>query len=179
MTLEIFLVFLRISLLSFGGVFGVLPELERMVVVEQGWLTSEKFLQAYVIGQFVPGPNMAMCPLIGWWIHGWEGFAAAFAGIYSGPMAVMTVAYALYHRNRGIAWVQKMERGVRPVVLGLLGSSVLRVWWLQTTEESPLWRVLGALLVAGGFVLVKNGRVSGLTVIVLAGVVWTGLMAAN
>ncbi|NUM89597.1 MAG: chromate transporter, partial [Bdellovibrionales bacterium] len=64
MTLDIFLVFFRLSLLSFGGVFGVLPELERMVVVEQGWLTSEKFLQAYVVGQFVPGPNMAMCPLV-------------------------------------------------------------------------------------------------------------------
>lgn len=173
MTLTIFLVFLRISLLSFGGVFGVLPELERMVVVEQGWLTSEKFLQAFVIGQFVPGPNMAMCPLIGWWIHGWRGFAAAFAGIYAGPVLVMAAAYAIYHRSREIEWVRRVERGVRPVILGLLSASCVRVWWLQT--DNALSRILGIAVVLLAAFLVKTGRVSGILLILLTGATWTAI----
>ena len=93
---QIFLVFFKIGFLSFGGVFGVLPELERMVVAEHHWISSEQFVHAYVIGQFLPGPNMAMCPVIGYWVHGLPGFFAAFLGIYTPPCLMMAFGWMVY-----------------------------------------------------------------------------------
>ena len=179
MMLTIFLVFLRISFLSFGGVFGVLPELERMVVLEHGWLTHEKFLQAYVIGQLVPGPNMAMCSLIGYWIAGWSGFLAAFAGIYSGPVLMMSAGYAVYHRNRQRDWVRRVERSVRPLILGLLSAAALRVFWLQTSSGASEWlvRILGVVLIAICWLALRKKIVGPFMLIFLAGVLWFGMVS--
>lgn len=172
---------MRISLLSFGGVFGVLPELERMVVQEHGWLTHEKFLQAYVIGQMVPGPNMAMCSMIGYWVHGWRGFLAAFAGIYTGPMIMMSAGYAIYHRHREREWVRRIERAVRPLILGLLASAAIRVFWLQTSSAVAEWMVrgMGLGLVIGCWFVFKKKWVGPFVLIFLAGLVWFGVISST
>ncbi|MGE3975438.1 MAG: chromate transporter [Bdellovibrionales bacterium] len=136
---EIFWVFFKISFLSFGGVFGVLPELERMIVLEHGWLTHDQFIQSYVMAQFVPGPNMAMCPLVGYWVAGWTGMIAGFVGIYLGPVFIMIAAFLSYHSLREKIWMKKFEVSVRPVIVGLLASSTLNIWWWQTYNEQFLW----------------------------------------
>lgn len=133
----IFWVFFKISLLSFGGVFGVLPELEKMVVVDHGWITSDKFVQSYVISSFVPGPNMAMCSLIGFWVAGWLGFTAGFLGIYTGPLLVMGVVERFIEKRKNLSWVVKSEKALRPLVLGLVSSSALRYWYSQSKSLSP------------------------------------------
>ena len=61
----------------------------------RGFITPEGFVQAFVLGQVVPGPNMAMCPVIGWHVAGLAGAVVAFVGIYSGPVAIMGGAYAV------------------------------------------------------------------------------------
>src|SRR5262249_44881227 len=117
--LALFWIFFRIGLVLFGGVFSVLPELQR-ALVDDGLITQEGFLKAFVLGQVVPGPNMAMCTVIGWHVAGLAGAGVAFVGIYSGPGAMMGAAYALYHRWRNVTWVRRMELAMRPVVLALL-----------------------------------------------------------
>lgn len=172
LTLQIFWVFFKMGFLSFGGVFGALPELERMVVQEHGWLTSQRFVQAYVIGQFVPGPNMAMCPLIGYWVHGWAGFLAAFAGIYSGPVLVMAAAYRIYHRGRENEKVRRAERALRPVVLGLLAAASTRLWWVQLGEAGRVEQAASLVLVgAAGWAYAKD-RLGPILALFSAGLAW-------
>ena len=177
---EIFWVFFKISLLAFGGVFGVLPELERMVVVQHGWLTSSQFIQSYVVAQFVPGPNMAMCPLIGWWVAGWGGMFAGFLGIYLGPILVMTLAFALYHRYRDLEWVRRSELAMRPVVLGLMLASMARLWWLQSNghQHVPvMWARVGSgfLAVATLWIYrrgIRGKKIDSVVLILMSGFVW-------
>ena len=119
--LALFWIFFRLGLVSFGSVFAVLPELQR-ALVDQGLITPEGFVQAFVLGQVVPGPAMAMCAVIGWKVAGLAGALVAFVGIYSGPVAIMGGAYAVYHRWRDVTWVRRLELAVRPVVLGLLAG---------------------------------------------------------
>ena len=134
--LQIFLVFVKISLMSVGGVFGMMPELERLVVNQYHWLSVEQFYQAYVIGQFVPGPTMAFCPLIGYMVRGWPGFAAGFLGIYTAPMLLVVLAHRYYSRVKSIAWVRRIEQSIRPIVVGLLIASTIRLWTIQTRFET-------------------------------------------
>ena len=102
--MALFWIFFRLGLVSFGSVFAVLPELQR-ALVDQGFVTPEGFLQAFVLGQVVPGPNMAMCAVIGWHVAGLAGALVAFVGIYSGPVAIMGAAYAMFLPFIGIAMV--------------------------------------------------------------------------
>jgi chromate transporter len=82
---QLFWLCFRTSLVSFGGVYGALPELQRLFVVKYAWLTSEQLIQSYVIGQLVPGPNMVVCTLIGLRVAGVPGALAASLGTYLAP----------------------------------------------------------------------------------------------
>ena len=177
---EIFWVFFKISILSFGGVFGVLPELERMVVGEHGWITSERFIQSYVIAAFVPGPNMAMCPLIGYWVAGAAGFVAGFCGIYAGPILVMGAVERYFEKRKSFEWVQKFERALYPLVLGLMMAAGLRYWYTQTTSMhatdgvySNLRAILFSLLmtVVGTWAYVRK-KLGPMSLLFLTGGVW-------
>lgn len=175
---EIFLVFFRVGLISFGGVFGVLPELERLLVTEHHWITHEQFIQAFVVGQFVPGPNMAMCSLIGYWIRGWPGFLSAFIGIYLAPIVVMGAAYALFTRYRKIEWVHRAEVALRPLVVGLISASAAQIWWNQSVVAGiPAgWTRGAALTLCSGVLIIQARRwLHPLLLILASGCLWWGV----
>lgn len=173
---DIFWVFFKIGFLSFGGVFGVLPELERMIVVERGWITHDQFIHSYVISQFLPGPNMVMCPLIGYWVNGAPGMVAGFAGIYLGPLLVMGAAYAAFSRARQINWVKRIEISLRPLVFGLLLSAALKLTWLQTTGVSGdhlyIFRFAGIALTLLAMLVALKNKLSGLQTVFATGLLW-------
>ncbi len=172
------MVFLKLSLISFGGVFGVLPELERDIVTKFHWLTHDQFIQTFVLAQVVPGPNMVMCPMIGYRIAGLSGFIAGFFGIYSMPLVIMGGAFYFYHRYRNLAFVRKLELGLRPLVLGLIASSAIQLWWEQSStllsQKFPALALSIAITVAGIFWM-KSRKVNALVLIFSAGMVgWVG-----
>ena len=166
--LALYRAFLGLGLISFGGVFAILPDMQRLVVDQHGWLTRDEFVQAFAVGQVVPGPNMAMCALIGWKVAGFPGAVAAFLGIYTGPVAVMGAAYATYHRARNVDWVRRVELAFRPVVLGLLAASGLG---LLQVAAGGRW-VLAALTVAICLGVSVRLRWSALTTLGVGAATW-------
>ena len=173
---QIFWVFFKISFLSFGGVFGVLPELERMIVGEHSWMTHERFIQSYVISQFVPGPNMAMCPLIGYWVAGWPGWLAGFFGIYLPPLFIMGCVFWLLRRYHEIRWVKQLEVGLRPLVLGLVVASGARLWWYQSAGVEVQWPLVARATSLGlgvlGLGVYQRKLLGAMTLILVMGALW-------
>jgi chromate transporter len=179
LAVQIFFAFLRISFISFGGVVAVLPVLERIVVTDHHWLTHDEFMQSYVLAQFVPGPNVALFPMLGYRIDGWPGFLAGFFGIYSAPLLIMGVAYAGYRRLRGNEAVRRAERGLRPLILGLLFSSGAQIAWMQSQAgpgANP-WVSRGVALgvIAFGYLMLLKKRMHPLVVILLSGTAWLAI----
>jgi chromate transporter len=166
--LALFWIFFRLGLVSFGSVFAVLPELQR-ALVDQGFVTPEGFVQAFVLGQVVPGPNMAMCSVIGWHVAGLAGAVVAFVGIYSGPVAIMGAAYAVYHRWRKVTWVRRLELAMRPVVLGLLSASAASLMWTAAGTHHVL-AIAVAVLVG---VFAARSRLGALSLLFVGGLGWT------
>ncbi|HEY3587796.1 MAG TPA: chromate transporter [Myxococcaceae bacterium] len=166
--LGLFWIFFRVGLVSFGGVFSVLPELQR-ALVDGGLITPQGFVQAFVLGQVVPGPNMAMCTAIGWHVAGPAGAVAAFVGIYSGPVAMMGAAYAVYHRWRDVTWVRRLELAMRPVVLGLLGASAVSL--MLTAANGQRLLALGVAIVVG--VLAARTRLGALSLLFVGAAAWS------
>ncbi len=173
--LELFWIFFRLSLVSFGGVFGLLPELQRILVDQHHWLTADQFMQSYVVGQLVPGPNMAMCALIGYRVAGPLGALVSAIGIYSGPILVMGVSCALYYRHREKSWVQRAERALRPLVLALILASTIA---LLRTQLNGYW-LIGIASALPLAVLNWRKRIGPLTMIFLTGLLWLGAMKLN
>jgi chromate transporter len=183
-SLQIFWSFFKISFISFGGVFGVLPELEKTIVSEHAWLTHDQFIQSYVTAQFMPGPNMVMCPLIGFQINGISGFLAGFLAVFLAPTLIMGLGFWAYSRYRSKNCVRKIELSLRPLVIGLLSSSALRLWWEQSRSFLPsafVSSVVIAVVTLGSLALLKSQRVSAMGLLVglgMLGLLGRMLMAA-
>lgn len=166
--LDIFLAFFRVSFISFGGVFGALPEVQRIVVEQHHWVTAKGFIDAYVIGQFVPGPNMAMSGVIGYSVAGLLGSFMALSGIYLGPLITMKIASYYFEKHREIAVLKRVELALRPLVLGLIMASALKLFVTQT-GDAIVWAVLMSTLLVTLYALKKA---SPLVVIFLSGLLW-------
>lgn len=80
----IFSVFLKLStfsLLAFGGVNALLPELLNLAVYEERWIDLQTFSDYFAIAQAAPGPNFMTVTLIGWHIYGVLGALLATLAI--------------------------------------------------------------------------------------------------
>jgi len=108
---ELFLSFVLISAMGFGG---VLPWARRMIVERRRWLTEAEFLDLLALCQFLPGPNVCNLSIaVGARFRGVKGSAAAFLGITGLPFIIVIVLGALYEGY-----------GDKPAVTGaLLGVS--------------------------------------------------------
>ena len=51
----LFITFAKVGVMTFGGGYAMLPILEREVVKNHNWTTSEQMLDYYAIGQCTPG----------------------------------------------------------------------------------------------------------------------------
>lgn len=158
------LVFVPISLLSFGGSNAVIADIEHQTVAVHQWMTGREFADFFALTRAAPGPGSMLTALIGWKVAGLPGAAVATVGYYL-PAAVLVYALArLWGRWRGRPWHDAIERGLAPVAAGLLlsaGIAILRAspggWpiWAAAFAATALllrWPKLPptALIAAGG-----------------------------
>ncbi len=59
---ELFGLFFKIGLFTFGGGYAMIPQIKREVIEKRKWITEEKMLEIIAIAEATPGPiaiNMA------------------------------------------------------------------------------------------------------------------------
>jgi chromate transporter len=136
-------VFLRAGLLAFGGSVAILPELERAIVVEHGWLTRREFVDSFALGQLTPGPALLMVMFAGYNVAGAPGAVVSLAAIFL-PSAVLTSALTAWwgrmSRNR---WLASVQRAVAGVSFGLMTAGAYSILRLAVTDA------LSAAITAG------------------------------
>src|SRR6185312_1867747 len=89
--LQIFLVFLRLGLTSFGGPVAHLGYFHRALIVNRRWLDEQSYAELIGLCQFLPGPSSSQVGLgIGLAKGGWLGAIAAWAGFTLPSAALMT-----------------------------------------------------------------------------------------
>lgn len=174
LSLEIFLFFFKIAIISFGGTVAILSEMERMLVNEHHWITHEQFIQTFVVAQFVPGPNTAMSPMIGYMVNGWSGFFAAFLGTFSAPIILLGLLYWAYKRYSQLLWVRRLELSLRPVIVGLMMASLFRLWWAQSNPgfQSVIFRTTAFAIGFLAIWLYNKKLIKSLDLIFFMGAAW-------
>jgi len=134
--LELFLWFALLSLLAVGGISSIMPEMHRIVVEAQGWVSAAEFTQLFAVSQAAPGPNVLIASLIGWKVAGLPGALVALAGICLPAAALAWSVGALWERFREAPWRALIQRALGPVTIGL----VLAGGYVLATPEGLDWR---------------------------------------
>jgi chromate transporter len=123
---QLFFLFAGASLMAFGGAIGMLPSINDTIVNTFHWMDTEAVMRSYVLGQFMPGPNMVMATLIGYQVAGLAGATSSTLGMYLGPITVTSVVTGIYYRNRGKSHIRRIEIALRPLALGLVLAATLQ-----------------------------------------------------
>ena len=124
---RLFLVFLEIGSVLYGSGYVLLAFLQRILVDDLGWITSQQLLDAIAVGQITPGPVFTTATFIGWQVDGVVGAAAATAGIFlpSFVFVALLGRVVTWMRNRPAA--KAFLGGVTAASLGLIGGVLVEL----------------------------------------------------
>ena len=160
---DIALTFAVLSLIAFGGMPAVMPEMQRLVVEVKGWTTAAEFVQLFAIAQAAPGPNVLIVSLIGWRAAGLAGALVALLAVCA-PAAVLSWWIAdLWERFRQSPWRVAIQKAIAPLVVGLTLSG----GYVLCTPAAPDWRLWA--IAAGAATAVLALRVNPLWLLAAGG----------
>jgi chromate transporter len=117
---ELVNVFALLSLLAVGGGTAVLPEMKQVTVERHHWVTGTQFAEIYSLGQLAPGPNMTCVMLIGYEVSGVAGLLAVLVAFFFPACLLCYFASKVWDAARGSPWRDAVQRGMAPVVIGLM-----------------------------------------------------------
>ena len=105
--LQLFLSFLQIGALSFGGGYAAMPLIQAQIVTEHQWLSMSEFTDLVTIAEMTPGPiAVNSATFVGTKIAGVPGALVATAGCILPACILVTLIAKLYLKvpqYRGIA----------------------------------------------------------------------------
>lgn len=122
--------FVVLSFLAVGGLPTVLLAMQRYVVDEQHWMTSQQFTDAYALAQVAPGPNVMYVTLIGWHVAGWAGAVATTLPLLAPVCTLMLLTVRLPARYVQMLGHAAVRRGLTPITIGLVLASA---WGMMAT----------------------------------------------
>lgn len=142
---ELFLGFLKIGLLGFGGVG---PWSRHVIVEERRWLSDRAFAEILGVGQMLPGPNtMNAAVIIGDRFQGPAGVVASLLGMMTMPLLVVTGLAMVYHRFAAVPEVNAGLTGAAAAAAGLVMGTALKM--IRNVGLAPVAWLILALAFAG------------------------------
>ena len=120
-------VFALLSILAFGGGTAVLPQMKHEIVGTRHWLTADQFADIYSLGQLSPGPNMNMVAVIGYKVAGTAGAILALLAFYLPSCTLVFAVGKVWDRFEGSPWRDAAQRGMAPLLIGLMLSGVYAI----------------------------------------------------
>ena len=125
---SLFITFAKVGVMTFGGGYAMLPILEREVVTNHGWATSEEMLDYYAIGQCTPGViAVNVATFIGNRKRGIPGGIVATLGVIFPSLLIILSLASVLQLFQDNVYVQKAFGGIRIAVCALIASTVIKL----------------------------------------------------
>ncbi len=131
----VFLFFLKIGCVLYGSGYVLLAFLQRDLVEQNQWLTSQQLLDAIAIGQLTPGPVFTTATFVGYLLAGNAGAIAGTIGIFLPAFLLVGLVNPWVPKLRRSPWARGFLDGVNAASLGLmagvtytLGQAALLDW---------------------------------------------------
>ena len=157
--------FALMSLFAIGGANSAVPEMHRVAVEVERWMSERQFADVFAIAQVTPGPNVIIVTLIGYHVAGLAGALVATLAM-CGPTCVFAFYVSqVWERFRDARWRIAIQAGLLPISIGLIAASAFVVASVvahnfaavavtavtavvsYTTRLNPLWVFAAAALI--------------------------------
>ena len=132
--LQLFWTFFKIGLFTFGGGYAMLPLIQNEVLAN-GWLTLEQIVNFVAVSESTPGPfAVNIATYVGMITAGDSGTAAGLLGAACATLGVALPSFLIiliiargYEKFRRNTIVEGAMTGLRPAVIGLIGSALYSI----------------------------------------------------
>lgn len=140
----LFLSFLKIGLVGFGGGIAVLAMIRNVTVRKRHWLTDAEFAEAVALAQSLPGTSAGnSVTYIGVRLRGWRGAVAAMTGFILPSMIMMIVLAITYKHINNLSGTQQFFHGLNGAVVALI---LVTAWRMGKNILTERWQWLLAVL---------------------------------
>lgn len=145
---ELFTVFAKVGVMTFGGGYAMLPILQREIVENRLWATEEELADYFAVGQCTPGViAVNTATFIGRKKGGIPGAIAATLGVVFPSVVILSLLAGVIARFAELAWVKNAFAGVRVCVCVLIANTV---WKLGKKAVVDGWTAWLFVIIAAG-----------------------------
>ncbi|MEJ6392214.1 chromate efflux transporter [Gymnodinialimonas sp. 2305UL16-5] len=125
---DLFRVFGRIGVLSFGGPAAQIALMHKELVEDRPWLTERQYLNALSFCMLLPGPEaMQLATYAGWRLRGTRGgLIAGLLFVIPGAAVILALA-SLYAAYGNVPWVTALFLGIKATVIVIVLQALLKV----------------------------------------------------
>ncbi len=146
---ELFIGFLKIGLLGFGG---VAPWARHVIVEERGWLSEQEYVSILGVGQVLPGANtLNAAVMIGDRFKGPIGACVSLLALLAMPLAILILLASLYARFGTLPDVHAALQGSASAAGGLVIGTAAKMAMNLRLNRGSLFVSLIALVSVGWF----------------------------
>jgi chromate transporter len=173
----LFLTFLKIGAVLYGGGYTLLAFLQDDFVDGLGWLTQQELIDAVAVGQVTPGPLFTTATFIGYVLSARQaegaigpavlGALIATLGIFLPSFVFVAITHPIIPRLRGSKWAASFLDGTNAAALGLMAGVTIQL--AMAAFIDPLTIALGVIAAVllirfevNSFWLVVGGAAAGL-----------------
>jgi chromate transporter len=146
---QFLLYFLYLGTLGFGGPIALAAYMQKDLVEERKWLSSEDYSEALAFSQLSPGPLAAQLAMYLGWVRAGTLGATLTGTAFVVPSFLMVLALAAIYVHYGqLAWIQGAFYGIGAAVIAIIARSAYKLIRSTLKNDRLLWALFAAMAIA-------------------------------
>ncbi|MEQ6377880.1 chromate transporter [Bacillaceae bacterium S4-13-56] len=136
---QIFLSFLKIGPVTFGGGYAMIPMIEREVVNNKKWVQSKDVTEVFAIAESVPGAiAINSATFIGYRLAGVWGAIAAMFGILLPTFLIVVTLSILFLLVKDNPYIESAFVGIRAAIVALISFAAYKIGLTAVYDKTTL-----------------------------------------
>ena len=166
MYLNLFFVFFKVGLFSFGGGYAILPLMQHEVVDVNKWISFKEFMDIVAVSQITPGPiSINLATHVGYRIGGTLGSTIATTSVILPSIIIISLIVIFLKRFSKLPAVQRIFKSLRITIVGLILAAGIALFVKENFIDYKSYIIFTSVLI-GGLVF----KIGSITLIILSGV---------
>lgn len=147
MLLKLYLAFLKVGTLAFGGGYAMLPFIRKILVTDNHWITNGQFTSYIGMVQISPGAvSVNLTAFVGFKLAGFFGGLIAILGLITTPFILVTLAYFAFSKFKDSKTWNAAMKGMKPALIALIISALISVTSTAYTSYSQIFITIVAAI---------------------------------
>lgn len=163
---NLFLIFFKVGLFSFGGGYAILPLMQHEVVDVNKWISFKEFMDIVAVSQITPGPiSINLATHVGYRIGGVIGSTIATTSVILPSIIIISLIVIFLKKFNKLPVVQRVFKSLRITVVGLILAAGIALFVKENFIDYKSYIIFASVLI-GGLIF----KIGSITLVILSGI---------